>query len=175
MCDREIFSNTKQMCVHVCERDVPCGNTSKCGSEISLASMQGSSPACSMLVRLQPVPRSRSRKHPPSSEEFTTAFCGKILFTLSCTLVRLWGKAFLLLQLFLAPNAHWRGAFAARRRLAPPPRYGPDRGPYRTSQKVALGYPSHVLNGAIGRAFARTRDERLLRARLCSQRWEANL
>ena len=40
---------------------------------------------------------------------------------------------------------------------------------------TALGYPSHVLNGAIGRAFARTRDERLLRARLCSQRWEANL
>ena len=40
---------------------------------------------------------------------------------------------------------------------------------------TALGYPSHVLNGAIGRAFARTRDEWLLRARLCSQRWEANL
>ena len=44
---------------------------------------------------------------------------------------------------------------------------------------TALGYPSHVLNGAIGRAigraFARTRDERLFRARLCSQRWEANL
>ena len=34
---------------------------------------------------------------------------------------------------------------------------------------MALGYPSHVLNGAIGRAFARTRDERLLRVRLCSQ------
>ena len=38
---------------------------------------------------------------------------------------------------------------------------------------TALGYPSHVLNGAIGRAFARTRDERLLRARLCSQ-WGGN-
>ena len=40
---------------------------------------------------------------------------------------------------------------------------------------TALGYPSHVLNGAIGRAFARTRDERLLRARLCSQRRERDL
>ena len=35
---------------------------------------------------------------------------------------------------------------------------------------TALGYPSHVLNGAIGRTFARTKDvdERLLRARICS-------
>ena len=32
---------------------------------------------------------------------------------------------------------------------------------------TALGYPSHVLNGAIGRTFARTKDERLLRARIC--------
>ena len=34
---------------------------------------------------------------------------------------------------------------------------------------TALGYPAHVLNGVIGRAYARTKDERLLRARLCSQ------
>ena len=34
---------------------------------------------------------------------------------------------------------------------------------------TALGYPAHVLNGVIGRAFARTKDERLLRARQCSQ------
>ena len=34
---------------------------------------------------------------------------------------------------------------------------------------MALGYPAHVLNGVIGRAFARTKDERLLRARQCSQ------
>ena len=27
---------------------------------------------------------------------------------------------------------------------------------------TALGYPAHVLNGVIGRAFARTKDERLL-------------
>ena len=31
---------------------------------------------------------------------------------------------------------------------------------------TALGYPAHVLNGVIGRAYARTKDERLLRARL---------
>ena len=34
---------------------------------------------------------------------------------------------------------------------------------------TALGYPAHVFNGMIGRAFARTKDERLLRARQCSQ------
>ena len=34
---------------------------------------------------------------------------------------------------------------------------------------MALGYPAHVLNGVIGRAFARTKDERFLRARQCSQ------
>jgi len=36
------------------------------------------------------------------------------------------------------------------------------RDSFALSVTSKLGYPSHVLNGAIGRTFARTKDERLL-------------
>ena len=49
-------------------------------------------------------------------------------------------------------------------------RDGPEIAPRRSP---GVGAPH--LGREDGRAFARTRDERLLRARLCSQRWEANL
>ena len=36
------------------------------------------------------------------------------------------------------------------------------------NQTTLFTTASYVLNGAIGRTFARTKDERLLRARICS-------